>query len=232
MTAIASLPRAIAAPTAATRIILVRHGETTWNLEGRRQGQSDSPLTARGLAQARAIAGRLADEPADALYSSDLPRAWRTAEEIAAACGLSPIADDRLREKSFGILEGLTQAEVEARYPQVAARLAEKSADYSPPGGESLAAAQQRGIDALADLARRHQGGCVIVVSHGALLGMFLRHVLGLSLAAPRRFTLANGSLSFVAYHHASAAWHITSFGEVSHLRRIGIAGPQGSILT
>jgi probable phosphoglycerate mutase len=203
-----------------TRFILVRHGETTWNLEGRRQGQSDSPLTARGLAQARAIADRLAAAPAraDALYSSDLPRAWRTAAEISAACGLPVLGDERLREKSFGVIEGLTQAEVAARHPQVAARLAEKSPDYLPPDGESLAAAQQRGIHALADLARRHAGGRVIVVSHGALLSLFLRHVLGLSLAAPRHFTLENGSLSFVAYQHAAAAWHITSFGEVSHL--------------
>lgn len=203
-----------------TQFILVRHGETTWNLEGRRQGQSDSPLTARGLAQARAIADRLAAGPAraDALYSSDLPRAWRTAAEISAACGLPMMGDERLREKSFGVIEGLTQAEVEARYPQVAACLAEKSPDYIPPAGESLAAAQQRGIKTLADLARRHAGGRVIVVSHGALLSLFLRHVLGLGLAAPRRFTLENGSLSFVAYQHAVEAWHITSFGEVSHL--------------
>lgn len=206
-----------------TRFILVRHGETTWNLEGRRQGQSDSPLTARGLAQARAIAERLADTPApaDALYSSNLTRAWRTAGEISAMCGLPVIGDERLREKSFGVIEGLRQTEVETRYPQVAACLAEKRPDYAPPGGESLAAAQQRGIHALADLARRHAGGRVIVVSHGALLGMFLRHVLGLGLTAPRHFTLENGSLSFVSYRHDAAAWHITSFGEVSHLREI-----------
>lgn len=204
-----------------THFILVRHGETTWNLEGRRQGQSDSPLTARGLAQACAIAARLAAGPAQAvaLYSSDLPRAWRTAAEISATCGLPVVGDERLREKSFGVIEGLTQAEVEARYPQVAACLMEKRPDYAPPGGESLAAAQQRGINALADLAQRHAGGRVIVVSHGALLGMFLRHVLGLALTAPRRFTLENGSLSFVAYQHAAEVWHVTSFGEVSHLQ-------------
>jgi len=207
-----------------THFILVRHGETTWNLEGRRQGQSDSPLTAAGLAQARAIAERLAagPAPADALYSSDLSRARRIAEEISAACGLPVIPDERLREKSFGVIEGLRQAEVEARYPQVAAQIAKKLPDYAPPGGESLAEAQRRGIAALEDLAGRHPSGRVIVVSHGALLGMFLRHVLGLSLTAPRRFTLENGSLSFVAYRHAAGAWHITSFGEVSHLWKIG----------
>lgn len=222
MTDNVALLRAAPSSAAITHFVLVRHGETTWNLEGRRQGQSDSPLTARGLAQARAIADRLADVRPDALYSSDLPRAWQTAEQISAACGLPVIADERLREKSFGVLEGLRQAEVAARYPRVAARLAQKLPDYAPPAGESLAAAQRRGIAALEDLARRHPGGRVIVVSHGALLGMFLRHVLGIRLTAPRPFTLENGSLSFVSYHHAAAAWHITSFGEVSHLWKIG----------
>ncbi len=201
-----------------THFILVRHGETVWNLEGRRQGQSDSPLTARGLAQARAIAACLAAEPADALYSSDLLRAWRTALEIAAMCGLQPIPDERLREKSFGILEGLKYDEVETRHREVAALLAEKRPDYAPPGGESLVTAQQRGIAALRELARRHPGGRLIVVSHGALLGMFLRHVLDISLVAPRRFTLANGSLSRVTYRHEDDAWHITSLGEIAHL--------------
>lgn len=220
MTDSVALLRAAPFPAAVTHFILVRHGETTWNLEGQRQGQSDSPLTARGLAQARAIADRLADVRADALYSSDLPRAWQTAEQISAACGLPVIPDERLREKSFGVLEGLRQAEVEARYPQVAARLAQRLPDYAPPGGESLAAAQRRGVAALEGLARRHAGGRVIVVSHGALLGMFLRHVLGISLTAPRPFTLGNGSLSFVLYQHAAEAWRIVSLNEVSHLRR------------
>ncbi len=201
-----------------TYFILVRHGETTWNLEGRRQGQSDSPLTPRGLDQARAIAACLAAEPADALYSSDLMRAWRTALEIAAVKGLRPIPEERLREKSFGVLEGLKSDEVETRYREVAARLAEKRPDYTPPGGESLVAAQQRGVTALRDLARRHPGGRLIVVSHGALLGMFLRHVLGISLTAPRRFTLMNGSLSRVTYRLEDDAWHVTSLGEIAHL--------------
>jgi probable phosphoglycerate mutase len=204
-----------------THFILVRHGETLWNLEGRRQGQADSPLTPLGIAQAQAIAERLADEPVDALYSSDLPRAWVTAEHIGAACGLSVIADSRLREKSFGVLEGLRYADVLTRYPEVFAHVEEKSSDYAPPGGESLAAAQQRGIAALTDLARRHPCERLIIVSHGALLGMFLRHVLGISLSAPRRFTLMNGSMSFVSYCAEEDAWYVSAMGETSHLRSV-----------
>ena len=202
-----------------THLILVRHGETLWNLEGRRQGQADSPLTSLGIAQAQAIAGRLADERVDALYSSDLARAWVTAQHIGAACGLPVNADARLREKNFGVLEGLRCAEVQARYPEVSAQIERKSPDYTPPGGESLAAAQQRGIAALTDLARRHPGERLVVVSHGALLGMFLRHALGISLSAPRRFTLENGSLSFVSYRAEEDAWYVSAMDETSHLR-------------
>ena len=204
-----------------THLILVRHGETLWNLEGRRQGQADSPLTRLGIAQAQAIAERLADEPVDALYSSDLTRALVTAEHVGAACGLPVLPDAKLREKSFGVLEGLRHAEVQARYPEVAAQVERKSPDYVPPGGESLAAAQQRGIAALTDLAQRHSDERLIVVSHGALLGMFLRHALGIALSAPRRFTLMNGSLSFVSYQHQEGTWDVTSLGETSHLRQV-----------
>ena len=116
-----------------THFILVRHGETTWNLEGRRQGQSDSPLTAIGLAQARAIADRLADERVDALYSSDLTRALHTAAQIAVACNLPVLPDARLREKSFGVIEGLRSVEVQAAHPEVAACIERKSPDYAPP---------------------------------------------------------------------------------------------------
>lgn len=204
-----------------TDFILVRHGETTWNLEGRRQGQSDSPLTPLGLAQARAIAERLADEPIDALYSSDLTRTLRTAEQIAAVSGLPVISDPRLREKSFGVIEGLRSSEVPARYPEVAARMAQHSPDYAPPGGESLAAAQTRVVSALEELVGRHTGGRLVIVSHGAVLGMFLRHALDVSLSARRSFTLENGSLSFVSYWPREAMWHITSLGEISHLRGV-----------
>lgn len=204
-----------------THFILVRHGETIWNLEGRRQGQSDSPLTAVGMAQARAIADCLAGERVDALYSSDLTRAVDTAAQIGAACNLPVRPDARLREKSFGVIEGLQSAEVQTAYPDIAAGIARKSPDYAPPGGESLAEAQRRGVAALTDLARERPGGRLVIVSHGALLGIFLRHVLGVSLTAPRRFTLENGSLSFLFYQHDEAAWQIRSLGEISHLRHV-----------
>src|SRR5438477_4218649 len=97
----ASLPTSHLDP--ATQIIIVRHGETTWNLEGRHQGHLDSPLTKRGVAQAEALAARLGNEEFAALYSSDLGRALATAEIIGTRCGKSVVIDARLRERNLGI---------------------------------------------------------------------------------------------------------------------------------
>src|SRR5690349_5142837 len=105
-------------PAAPVQLLVVRHGETTWNREGRIQGHRDSPLTGRGLAQARATAARLAGERAGALYSSDLGRAQQTAREVAAATALPVRLDDGLRERAFGILEGLTWEEIDRDHPE------------------------------------------------------------------------------------------------------------------
>jgi len=94
-----------------TQLILIRHGETLWNTERRMQGQLDSPLTERGLWQAQQLGLRLKDEPFTTLYSSDLPRAARTAEQIAIVTGHDILTDERLRERHFGVFEGLTQQE-------------------------------------------------------------------------------------------------------------------------
>src|SRR5918912_404825 len=101
------------APDRPLQLLLIRHGETTWNRQGRIQGHRDSPLTERGLAQARAAAARLARERIDALYSSDLVRAQETAHHVAAATALRVRLDEALRERAFGMLEGKTWDEIE-----------------------------------------------------------------------------------------------------------------------
>ena len=92
----------------ATRIVAIRHGETAWNAESRLQGQLDSPLNARGCAQAATLAGALRDEGLVAVYSSGLGRAWQTAQALAVPLGLPLAADAGLCERGFGLLEGLT----------------------------------------------------------------------------------------------------------------------------
>ena len=99
-----------------TRFIAIRHGETKWNVEARIQGQGDSPLTAAGISQAEAIAQRLAGEKFDVLVASDLGRAAETARRIALRCGMELATDARLRERNFGLGEGLTYDEIDHRY--------------------------------------------------------------------------------------------------------------------
>src|SRR5688500_8103196 len=116
-----------------TRFIVVRHGETQYNVEQRIQGQGDSPLTEAGRAQARAIAERLAREPFDLLVASDLGRAMDTARAIAERCGHKVVPDARLRERGFGVGEGLTYAEIDRAFPNVFSRTAEADPDFVIP---------------------------------------------------------------------------------------------------
>ena len=103
---------------ARTQFIIVRHGQTQWNYRGVRQGHLDSDLTERGIAQAKALAIRLAREHFTRLYSSDLGRALRTAQIIAASTGHEIVTDARLRERHLGIFQGLSGDEIKARYPE------------------------------------------------------------------------------------------------------------------
>jgi len=101
------------------RVLLIRHGETEWNREGRMQGHIDIPLSQEGVTQALRLAERFAGEAFDALVSSDLRRAFQTAERIAAGSGRPVLVDARLRERNLGVLQGLTREESARAYPEV-----------------------------------------------------------------------------------------------------------------
>src|SRR5579885_2963963 len=123
----------------ATRLLVARHGETVDNADGRWQGWGDSPLSPRGLAQARALARRLAGEPLAAVYSSDLGRAAHTARLAAAAHDLPVVELPALRERDVGLFSGLTGPEVEARHHEaLARRRLDGTMDWAPPEGESF----------------------------------------------------------------------------------------------
>jgi len=141
-----------------TRIIAVRHGETSWNVDGRIQGHRDIALNGTGRWQARQLAMALASEPPAAVYSSDLRRAIETAAEIAHRTHLSAVADPRLRERCFGRYEGRTFAQVEQESPEHALRWRRRDPEYAPPGGESLNSLRDRIAGTIDDLAARHAG--------------------------------------------------------------------------
>jgi broad specificity phosphatase PhoE len=150
------------------RILLVRHGETDWNLSRRLQGHADLPLNETGRKQARALADELAEVELDAVYSSDLSRAFETARIVAEPRGLEVTALEELRERHFGSWEGLTDDEIQSRFPEVAEGVL--------GDGETREELDRRVFDVLQRIAREHSDGTVLVVSHGGPLRAVLRH--------------------------------------------------------
>ena len=199
-----------------TQIIIVRHGQTEWNTQGIRQGHLDSRLTASGVAQAKALAQRLARERFTALYSSDLGRAVETAKEIAKVTGHEIIVDARLRERHLGIFQGLSGDDINAKYPEVRQHMRTQGPGYVIPGGESMVQQVQRNIACLNALAAKHQGEKIVVVTHGGVVSAFFRHTLEIALEAPRRFEFVNAGIN--VFTHEEGHWMLLTWGDVSHL--------------
>ncbi|MBB2918742.1 histidine phosphatase family protein [Cupriavidus alkaliphilus] len=204
-----------------THLIVIRHGETAWNRERRLQGQLDIPLNDTGHAQARALATALAGEPIDAVYASDLSRAMETAAPLAEALGLQVRADARLRERSYGALQGKTYAEVAEHLPEDFARWQARVPDYAPPEGESLLGFHERAVDAVLALSRRHPGERIALVAHGGVLDCLYREATGMTLEAPRQHELLNASVNRLR----SDSTHLTlaQWGDVSHLENLAL---------
>lgn len=199
-----------------TRLILIRHGETVWNRERRMQGQQDSPLSELGMWQARQLARRLAQEPFAALYSSDLGRAHETAKCVADVAGRAILMDAGLRERHFGVFEGLTSFEIECSYPKEHLRFRSRDPEYVVPGGESAREFRDRCLRCLDLIARRHAGDTVAVVTHGLVLDMVYRAAQGIALTEPRTYPLLNASLNVFA--RIGDGWRAESWGDVAHL--------------
>jgi probable phosphoglycerate mutase len=180
----------------ATRIVAIRHGETVWNAEARLQGQLDSPLSARGRAQAARLADALRDEGLSVVISSDLGRAVDTARGFAGALGLPLATDGGLRERSFGMLEGYGYREIEERWPERAAHWRARTPDFAPPGGESLLELRARCLAAVERLAQRHAGQSIALVTHGGVLDCLYRAAVGIELNAPRTWKLGHAAIN------------------------------------
>lgn len=206
-----------------TELIVVRHGETAWNAGGRIQGHRPVGLNARGRRQARAVAARLAGTAFDALYSSDLDRAMQTADAVAGATGHEVIPDARLREWDLGVLAGLTAGEAESQYPDAYGIYRRRLPDAAIPEGESIRQRYARTTQALEAVARRHDGGCAVVVTHGGPLDDFYRRANGIPLEAARDFELFNAGLN--TFRIAGEVWTLVRWGDIDHLREIGSMG-------
>ena len=141
-----------------TRILAIRHGETAWNVDTRIQGQLDIPLNDTGRWQAHRLALAVAEENLDAIYASDLLRAYETAQAVASGSGREIVTDAGLRERGFGVFEGMTFKEIEQRWPEQSERWRKRDPDFGPEGGETLRDFFARSVETATRLAAAHPG--------------------------------------------------------------------------
>jgi 2,3-bisphosphoglycerate-dependent phosphoglycerate mutase len=199
------------------KLTLVRHGVTDWNLEGRWQGWSDTPLSKLGSEQAWRLRGRLEERHFDRVYSSDLVRALDTAR----LSGFEPQADARLRELNFGVFEGSDNAQ-NAQHPDFAAWI-EDPVNRAAPMGESYASLRARAMHWLESLP---QSGEVLVFSHGGLIQVLTCALLELSpLAAPRiwRLRITHASITVLERHWTpyGKVWMCERLNDTAHLENM-----------
>ena len=209
------------------RLLLVRHGETDWNREGRFQGRSDQPMNDTGRAQSRALAARLRTEMSgaiDAIYASPLLRAAETAQILAEAVGRAPTHVDDLRERDVGNWGGLTYDEIKARFPDDWARAA-TGHDVAFGGGETMAQVQARIVAALDGIAARHPGGAVLVVSHGLALKTLVCRLLELDLAHADRLT-TGGNTGLTIFEMRRGMPRMTVYADTRHLAATHAVAP------
>ncbi len=182
-------------PADETSLWLIRHGESTGNRDGLLQGQADLPLTDLGHEQARRLALRLGRIDFSAIYSSDLARTLQTAVYLSEALHISIQLDSRLREIDVGRWSGLSTAEIAMRFPEEWAQWQERDPALVRGGGESYVAAQTRIVGILDDVARRHPGERIAVVSHGGVMRAYLSHLLGIDLRSMWHMSIGNACI-------------------------------------
>jgi len=202
-----------------TQVIFIRHGETLWNIEGRVMGQLDSPLSARGVKQAEAIAERLSSISFSHLYSSDLGRAVQTAEIISKRCNKEIVLDESLRERNMGVFQGHTRKEKKAKYPDIWRQCKAVGADFIIPGGESQNQRLARSIEVMDRLADAHPGETIVIVSHDGILRGFFSHILGLDTASETRIMRSNATYN--CFLKLNGDWRLKVWGDTSHLQNI-----------
>jgi len=195
-----------------TLLCLVRHGETNWNIERRFQGQFDIALNARGRAQADALARELAGVHFDRVFSSDLSRALATAQAIARPHGLPVAATPSLREKSDGVWQGHTHAEVQVIYEDLYPHYLSRKPDFAAPEGETLLAFRARITAALTEIARDNPDRSVLVVAHAGVLDIAWRLATGADLSVKRAHPVLNATPNWIAF--ADGVWSLVDWAK------------------
>ena len=216
---------------------LVRHGETEWNVRGRVQGHADSPLTSSGISQAQALARLLATQHHDAaiaesakigrVISSDAGRALHTARILVKDLNFSIITTPSFRERSYGVAEGMTYAEIDVHHPGAFSKVNETDPDYCIPEGESRRGFHHRVLSAVAEVCEQQRAlpldiaqRPVLIVCHGGLLGVIYRWANNIPIAAAADVPIPNTGLNKIKIRAGNIenGAEVLSWGDVSHL--------------
>jgi broad specificity phosphatase PhoE len=167
-----------------THVVIIRHGQSQGNAEGRFGGHTDTPLSPRGRRQAQATARALASEKFSAIYSSDLPRAIETASPLAKLVGVPLETTDGLRERSVGVMEGLTFEEAAEQHPEQYQALLRRDFEHVLVGGESYRQTLDRASRQLDEAIEQHKGGRIALFAHTGTICILILHLMG-ALDAP-----------------------------------------------
>jgi probable phosphoglycerate mutase len=202
-----------------TRIFAIRHGETAWNVDTRIQGHLDIELSAVGRQQAQQVGVALSEEPITAIYSSDLKRAFETAQAIAAAQQLPQVTPwPGLRERHFGHFQGKTWAEIETQWPEDARRWRTRDPHWAPDGGESLTVVRARIDQNINEIAARHIGEAIVLVAHGGVMDTIYRLATKQDIQTPRTWYLGNAAVNRLLWTPEQGL-SLVGWGDVSHLQ-------------
>lgn len=194
-------------------VILLRHGATDWNIQGRCQGSTDRELSETGVRQAKLVAASLSQRKISAVYSSGLLRARRTAQLISEPHGLAVHIEHDVRELDHGALEGLTFNEIKERYPDFIQKWRTEPANLRVPGGERLSAVQQRALAGLQRIAGGHgPSDTLVVVTHNFPILGIICHVTGTDLNNYRDFRVE--PCGYTRLQRDDQAWRVTHINE------------------
>jgi alpha-ribazole phosphatase len=188
-----------------TKVILIRHGETLWNVEMKYQGHCDVALTEKGIKQAELAADSLAKESISAVYASDLCRAFVTAESIANKHDLQVATIPELREINFGQWEGLAYDKINNQWSDIMAKLFTHPDEIQIPDGETFREVKERATIALSTLIKKHPNETIVVVSHGGTIRTILCSVLNIPLNHLWNIKQDNTAINILEYYDDQA---------------------------
>ncbi|MEC8435902.1 MAG: histidine phosphatase family protein [SAR324 cluster bacterium] len=201
-----------------TRLLLIRHAQTEWNIQRRFQGHGDSPITEEGQEQLQRLKSRLAGLEFDVVYSSDLRRTMETSKMLS---GKQRVEEPRLRERGVGILEGLNLEQIMAEHAEAFRAFRSGDKDHQIEGGESLQIALNRAWTFLEEMPEKHPGAELVAVSHAGLIRLICKKILGLALDAPNFFQIPNTSLTQLVFSPKDRSWSLECLADTTHLQPV-----------